>query len=35
MEPIVECMSGEGSTNYRTIQMCLFSIPSKLGSPSY
>lgn len=35
MEPIVECMSGEGSTNYRAIQMCLFSIPPKLGSPSY
>lgn len=26
MEPIVERMSGEGSTNYRAIQMCLFSL---------
>lgn len=35
MESIVECMSGEGSTNYCAIQMCLFSIPPKVGSPSY
>lgn len=35
MKPIVEFVSGEGSTNYCMIQMCLFSTPPKLRSPNY
>lgn len=35
MKPIVEWVSGEGSTNYCMIQICLFPTPLKLRSPSY
>lgn len=35
MKPIVEYMSGEGSTNYRMIQTCLFLTLLKLRWPSY
>lgn len=35
MKPIVEYMSGEGSTNYRMIQICLFLTLLKLRWPSY
>lgn len=35
MKPIVEFVSGEGSTNYCMIQMCLFSTPPKLRSLNY
>ena len=35
MKPIVECMSGEGSTNYCMIQICLFPTFPKVRSLSY
>lgn len=35
MKPIVECVSGKGSTNYCMIQIRLFPTLLKLRSPSY
>lgn len=32
---LLNCMSGEISTNYTLSQICLFNITSKLRSPSY